>query len=291
MNNSSRTYSIYSILEAGQAELVNHGAIELDAKLEANILLSHVLAKPKSYLHAWPEQLLTLGQVAMYFAVINRRCNGEPIAYITGQKEFFSLVFNVDSSVLIPRPETELLVETILQKFKLKENDSLNILDLGTGSGAIAISLAKARPNWLITAVDNSEAALAVAQQNARIHNANNIKFINSNWFNNINKNNNKYHCIVSNPPYIGVNDSHLNSGDVRFEPKSALVANNNGLADIELIIAHSANYLIPKGCLIIEHGYNQLDMIKQILENYQFNVQSIKDYAGLNRVIVLESR
>lgn len=275
-------------------------------KLDASILLAYVLAKPRVYLNTWPEKVLNQGQIAMFEVLLNKRLNGEPIAYITGQKEFFSLMFKVNKYTLIPRPETEVLVEYILEKFKNKDN--LNILDLGTGSGCIAIALAKASNNqnlnWNIIAIDKSAQALEIAKENQKLNKADNIKFLESDWFSCFENQNNKntyFDCIVSNPPYLA--QSELNN-DLTYEPASALVANNNGLSDIELIITKAKDYLTPEGILIIEHGADQRDVIENLLKNLLDQVSDdlssktnnnykkykfIKDYSNLDRAVILE--
>lgn len=275
--------NIYSGDHAHQSAATN---AVLEAKLDASILLSHVLAKPRLYLHTWPEQVLTIGQCAMFWALIERRCVGEPIAYIIEQKEFFSLVFLVNHHTLIPRPETELLVELILERFKHHQQD-LKILDLGTGSGAIAISLAKTRTNWQVTAVDNSESALKVARQNAALNNTANVEFILSDWFSQVD-NGMKFDCIVANPPYITDNNPHLIQGDLKFEPKAALLSPNNGLLDLEKIVKLAKNYLNPKGLLILEHGYDQRAQISAMLSSIPeySQIEVFDDYSGLPRII-----
>eukprot|EP00992_Anisonema_acinus_P008132 TRINITY_DN4207_c0_g1_i1.p1 TRINITY_DN4207_c0_g1~~TRINITY_DN4207_c0_g1_i1.p1 ORF type:complete len:287 (+),score=-57.31 TRINITY_DN4207_c0_g1_i1:1077-1937(+) len=282
--------NILNIVQQGEQELLETGTDKQDAKLEANVLLAYVLAKPKSYIFTWPEEILNQGQVAMFNTLIERRSKGEPIAYITGQKEFFSLIFKVTPDTLIPRPETELLVEKILELYIKNINNNLRILDLGTGTGAIAISLAKARSNWDITAIDNNSDTLYVAQENSKKNNTSNINFIESNWFENIDKDM-KFDCIVSNPPYIDPKDKHLKNKSIRFEPLQALVSANNGLADIENILIHSVNYLKPNGYLLIEHGSDQLDAIKKIVDSIKDykKFESVKDYAGLDRFIVCQ--
>lgn len=293
------TNNIVSILKQAQDQLIESNIYlpelnddpQIDSKLDANILLCHVLCKPQAYLIANPEQILPLGQTAMYFALISRRCAGEPIAYITGQKEFFSLIFNVSRDTLIPRPETEILVETVLDKFKDKSSEQISILDLGTGSGAIAIALAKSRPKWKIVAVDQSIKAIEIAKKNANLNDVKNIEFIVSDWFSNL-KAEHQFDCIVSNPPYIASDDPYLKLGGVVHEPKSALIAEHNGLGDIQKIIQNYSVYVNQNGFLIFEHGYNQLESIKLIIndclpEKAQ-NFSSILDYAGLPRVLMV---
>lgn len=258
-------------------------------RLDASVLLTYVISKPKSYLLTWPNVEVTAGQFAMYKILLERRAKGEPIAYIIGQKEFYSLIFNVTSDTLIPRPETELVVDTVLEYFKSSKNAPLNILDLGTGTGCIAVTLAKLRPNWNVVAVDKSTAALDVASKNAVLNKVSNIKFIESNWFEQLDEDYfNNFDCIVSNPPYIASDDIHLSEGDVSFEPISALVAKNNGLADINIILESAPQYLKPSGLVLIEHGYYQAKSIFELINqnNLYKNYKSISDYAGHDRLL-----
>jgi release factor glutamine methyltransferase len=265
-------YSIQSILKQAASK------IELG---EACILLGLVLKQSRTYLLTFPETELTLEQVQIFFALVDRRVIGEPIAYLTGEKEFWSLPLNVTPAVLIPRPETELLVELILKQFG--ERVDLRVLDLGTGSGAIALALASEQPNWQITAVDQSEAALEVARENARRLNMSSIDFIGSSWFENVTG---QFDVIVSNPPYIAEGDIHLAQGDLRFEPQRALVAGKTGLADIITISHRAKSYLKPQGTLFFEHGFDQADAVTALLREQGFqSVETFRDLAGLDRV------
>lgn len=284
--------TIEQLLRQSAEVLIGVGTDDKTARLEVAALLSYILVKPKSYLLTWPNELLKQGQLAMFEVLLERRVAGEPLAYITGEKEFFSLIFKVTPNTLIPRPETELLVETVLEKFKANKNDQIQLLDLGTGTGAIAVSLAKTRNQWHVTAVDKSLEALEVAKYNANLHNVNNIDFVSSHWFNNLDCNL-KFDCIVSNPPYIASNDPHLN--ELKFEPQSALVASNNGLRDIEEILSHARSFLKPGGFILIEHGYEQLPAIVEIVKelkilNSEQDLISINDYAGLPRLVMLKN-
>ena len=201
------------------------------AQLESDILLAHCLNKPRSFLHAWPETLISKTESEHFDALIQRRIEGEPIAYIIGQQEFWSLPFTVNQDTLTPRPETELLVETALNLF---QNTCLAI-DLGTGSGCIALALAHEHPLWDIYACDQSVAALQIAQTNASNLNIDSVKFLESNWFEKIPEHN--FDLIISNPPYIASNDPHLEIGGLRFEPRNALVSGDDGFNDIRMLI------------------------------------------------------
>jgi release factor glutamine methyltransferase len=237
-----------------------------------------VLGKPRSYIYAHPENKLTPEQEQQYNTLLQRYNAGEPMAYILGKKEFWSLELDVNPNVLIPRPETELLVELALEY----EGDDLHIVDLGTGSGAIALAIASERPTWNITATDNNPNALNVAQKNAQKFNLNNIKFIHSNWCDSLPDN--TFDIIISNPPYVAADDPYFEPNN--YEPKTALIAANNGLHDIKKIIIQSKTKLKPNGILMLEHGFQQGKMVRQLLRDCGYdNVATYNDLAGLERV------
>jgi len=255
------------------------------AKLDAQVLLGFVLNKAITYMHTWPDKILTEEYTFQYDELLQRRLSGEPISYITGVKEFWSLPFFCNPATLIPRPDTEVLVEHVLMHGQSSGNDKLICLDLGTGTGAIALSLASEMPHWIIEAVDYSNDAVALANKNAKNLNLSAVKIYQSDWFSQV-KYNKFFDIIVSNPPYIDDQDIHLAQGDVRFEPLSALVAKNNGLADIMNIVAQAKSYLSKGGALFLEHGYEQGDNVKQIfLEHGYIEAITIKDYGGNDRV------
>jgi release factor glutamine methyltransferase len=237
------------------------------ATLDAQVLLSHVLQCNSAHLLAWPEKELTEAQQQAFTQLLQQRLQGLPVAHLTGQREFWSFNFSVDNSTLIPRPETETLVEFILSRFGDRKN--LKLLDMGTGSGAIAIALAKEKPDWQFVASDISPRALQLAQQNSQSLQAENIRFILSDWFDNINDHD--FDIIVSNPPYIASDDPHLQQGDVRFEPHSALVSGTGGMDDIEHLCLHAGVHLAKNGWLIIEHGYNQKHQVVDCLAQNGF--------------------
>ena len=271
--------SIKEGLQTASAELIPHSDTPA---LEAEILLMSVLEKPRSYLHAWPEKTLNNTEMEKYEQCINQRIAGEPIAHITGEKEFWSLPLRITPDVLIPRPETELLVEVALRY--IPEHTRLEIADLGTGSGAIAIALASERPYCRITATDKSAKALELARQNARKLELENIRFIISDWCAELKDQ--TYDMIVSNPPYIAENDPHLNQGDLPREPRLALTSGADGLDDIRVIIDEARQSLKPGGRLIIEHGYDQEAAVKQLLASAGYiNITCHYDPAGLPRV------
>ncbi len=258
------------------------GTTSDSADLDAEVLLSHVLNKPRSHLRAWPEKILSSQQTQHYQQLIEQRYSGMPVAYLTGQREFWSRDFMVSPDVLIPRPDTELLIELSLNLLKHKPN--ARVLDLGTGSGIIAITLAAERPGLTVFATDICAKALSIAKNNATKHRVNNVHFLQSNWFNAIERS--TFDLIISNPPYIKENDPHLSEGDVRFEPEQALTAAESGLKDIKLITKHGRNYLKPDATLLIEHGYDQQTSVQNIFNMFNFeNIKTHPDLAGHPRV------
>lgn len=253
--------------------------------IDGRVLLAHVLKKETSYLYTWPEKPLTAKEHKLFLSYLERREKGEPVAYIIGEREFWSLSLQVSPATLIPRPETEQLVEYILDNFSL--DDNLKILDLGTGTGAIALALASEAPNWHITGVDLQDDAVKLAKSNQNRLKLTNCEFKQGSWFSNCDLDN-KYHIIVSNPPYIDKDDPHLLQGDVRFEPNSALIAAQNGLADIKIIAQQANNYLENNGSLIFEHGADQGILVQNILkENSYLKLKLVKDYANLDRISI----
>jgi len=253
------------------------------AKLDVEILLCVVLDKARSYLLTWPEQKLNDEQLLEFTLLLSRRVQGEPIAYITGVKEFWSLSFAVSEATLIPRPDTETLVELVLDLYS--DDKCMTCLDLGTGTGAIALALASEKSAWKIDATDFSLEAVNLAKHNARSLNLAHVNIYQSNWFEEI-SNKTKFDIIVSNPPYIDINDVNLSQGDVRFEPKSALVASEQGLADIKHIAVKALYYLNSEGKLFFEHGFEQGRAVREILTNLGYqNAQTKEDLNGHERI------
>lgn len=253
-----------------------------EARIEVQMLLQKALGVPRAWLLAHPEQMLEAGQQAAYEAMLQRRLQGEPVAHILGEREFFGLSFKVTSATLIPRPDTELLVELALQR--IPSQGGFRVLDLGTGTGAIALSIAHARPDVEVVAVDASEAALAVARENAQRLALHNVSFVQSDWFAVLGGQ--RFDLIVSNPPYITAGDEHLSQGDVRFEPMSALASGSDGLDDIRRIIVQAHNFLERDTWLMLEHGYDQAQQVRDLLQQYGYgDVFSAKDIAGIERV------
>lgn len=252
------------------------------ARIEVQCLLQSVLQVNRAYLLTHPERVLDTDEYARYNALFERRLNGVPIAYLLGVREFFGLDFKVTPATLIPRPDTELLVELALQR--IPQQGAFRVLDMGTGSGAIALSIAYARPEAEVVAVDASEAALSVAGENAQRLNIANVRLLHSDWFSAIEGE--RFDLIVSNPPYIEVNDVHLLQGDVRFEPLSALASGADGLDDIRRISNEAKTHLASGGWLMFEHGYDQAVRVRQLLQQIGFfDVESLRDLSGIERV------
>jgi release factor glutamine methyltransferase len=253
------------------------------AHLDAEILLAHILKKSRSYLYAHPDLILTEAQQHSFQHFISQRLNGVPIAYLTKIREFWSLPLKISEDTLIPRPETELLIELVLRL--LTDRPQAQILDLGTGCGAIALACASERPNWQISASDCSSGALQIAKENAALLKLSNINFYQSDWFEKI-ASNQQFDAIIANPPYIAENDPHLLVGDLRFEPNLALVSGKDGLTAIKHIIQHSLARLKPGGLLLLEHGFEQKSVVGSMLNNYGYSqVQSWQDWQGNDRV------
>jgi len=275
--------SIQDILRNHSKQL--EAALNIDsssARIEVQCLLQAVLQVNRAWLLSHPEQSLDVSQHARYMALLGRRLAGEPIAYLLGEREFYGLTFKVSPATLIPRPDTELLVELALQR--IPQQGTCRVLDLGTGSGAIALSISRARPNAQVVAVDASAAALEVAQFNAQQLNLGNVRLLHGNWFSELQGE--RFDIIVSNPPYIAASDVHLAQGDVRFEPRDALISGTDGLDDIRLICTQARVHLRPKGWLIFEHGHDQAAQARALLQQADFaEVFSARDLSGIERV------
>jgi release factor glutamine methyltransferase len=254
-------------------------------RLDAEALLAHALQISRSMLFAYPERALTKVEQDIFLTLTERRLVGEPIAYLLGSKEFWSLTLGVNSQTLIPRPETELLVELALSK--LPEQDKLMIADLGTGSGAIALSIAKERPKWFVCATDINSETLAVAHKNAANLEIKNIIFKIGSWCNAL-SDSQKWDAILSNPPYIAEDDSNLEL--LSYEPKRALVAGPTGLESTTEIILQAPKYLKSGGWLFLEHGFDQSSKVQHLLSQVGFEqVTSHLDLAGLPRVTLAQ--
>ncbi len=255
--------------------------------LAAQVVLAHVLAKPRAWLVAHGDEPLTREQETAFFTLAKRRRDGEPVAYLTGIREFWGLPFRVTPAVLIPRPETESLVELAL--LRMPVDRKLHVLDLGTGSGAIALALAHERPHANVLATDSAAEALAVAEDNARHLRLANIEFARSDWYAELPDawRDVAFDLIASNPPYVAINDPHLREGDVRFEPVAALVSGSDGLAAIRQIVAGARAHLAPGGTLAVEHGYDQSERVRELFREAGFaEIAAAKDLAGIPRVV-----
>lgn len=276
--------TICATLHAARSRLL--AALPLEsavAGLEAQVLLGHVLNQTRTWLMAHPEAALRAADHARFDALLARRELGEPIAYLTGQREFYGLDFSVTPDVLIPRPETELLIELALTH--IPPGAALRLLDLGTGSGAIAITLAKLRPNIQVTALDASPAALSVARRNAARLAAANLRFMESDWFAALPKAE-RFDLIVANPPYVAENDPHLRQGDVRFEPLLALRSGADGMNAIRHIAQTALHFLNVGGRLLFEHGYDQGALCSDLLQSLGYvEVSGQQDLGGNIRV------
>jgi release factor glutamine methyltransferase len=250
------------------------------AVLDVEMMLCHLLKKPSSYLFTWPDKELDKDVEGALKQLISRRSNGEPIAHILGSRGFWDFDLEVSPQTLIPRPDTEVLVE---QALALCLQDEARVADLGTGTGAIALALAWERPKWQIIASDYIPDAAALAERNRQKLKLDNVQVVAGSWFE---PHSGKYDLIVSNPPYIDPADPHLQSGDVRFEPLSALTAENSGMADIELISEQARDYLLPNGVLLFEHGFDQGKRCRELLSSLGYDdVETVKDYGGNDRV------
>lgn len=250
-------------------------------KRDAEILLGHVTGKSRSWLVAFGETELLPEQLMQLDALLARRVRGEPVAHLIGEREFWSLPLRVSDATLIPRPDTEVLVEQALARLPAAPS---RILDLGTGTGAIALALASERPDCEVLGVDRIEAAVALAQSNAERLAILNAAFVVSHWFDALPAS--RFDLIVSNPPYIDACDQHLSQGDVRFEPRSALVADEAGLADLRLLITQAPQWLAPGGWLLLEHGWQQDAAVRALMQQHNFlQVATVNDYGGNPRV------
>ncbi|MBV1909091.1 MAG: peptide chain release factor N(5)-glutamine methyltransferase [Kangiellaceae bacterium] len=262
-----------------------------EASDDARYLMSFIMKKNFTWLRTWPEQLLVEKQITLLYELTARRKKGEPVAYIIGEQDFWTLTLRTNASTLIPRAETELLVERALNCLVDISNDCAKkrILDLGTGTGAIALAIASERPKDQVIAVDFSPEAVELAQSNAVLNKIKNVDVFQSDWFNSerfLSVQNKPFDLIVSNPPYIEENDPHLKQGDLVFEPSTALVAKDKGLADIKLIIGASKNYLKKSGQLMIEHGFQQADSVQAIFIHFGYSeVVTETDLAGHGRI------
>ena len=269
-----------------QAQAALSGALGLfsaEARIEAQVLLMRAFGDvSRAWLIAHQMDMVAPEHLAVFETFLNRRLRGEPIAYILGEREFYGLTYKVSPATLIPRPETELLVELALQR--IPKHGAYHVLDLGTGSGAIALSIGHTRPDVEMVAVDASAAALEVAQFNMQQLGLGNVRLLHSDWFSALRGE--RFDMIVANPPYIAAADRHLTRGDVRFEPRSALASGTDGLDDIRRICAQAKAHLNTDGWLLFEHGYDQAEQVRELLQQSGFaEIFSARDLSGIERV------
>lgn len=248
---------------------------------DLEILLGHCLGKSRTWLYTWPETELDPPALAQFESLLQRRAAGEPVAYLVGQREFWTLLLSVNETTLIPRPETETLVEWALE---LPLSPEASVLDLGTGTGAIALALASERSGWAVSGLDANEGAVALARENGINNRLAAVCFQQSDWYTAVAGQ--RYDLLVSNPPYIEQSDPHLSRGDVRFEPASALVAAEAGLGDLRAIVSGAPVHLTPDGWLLLEHGYEQGESVRALLSNEGFgSITTRADLSGNERI------
>ncbi|MGQ7261687.1 peptide chain release factor N(5)-glutamine methyltransferase [Vreelandella sp. V005] len=255
-------------------------------RVDAEVLMCHVLERDRTWLYTWGDKMCSAQEQARFDALIDARAEGKPVAYLTGEREFWGLRLATSSTTLIPRPDTETLVEIALSRVT---RISGRLLDLGTGTGAIALAFASEQPGWQVVGVDVRQEAVELATRNAYALGIANARFLHSDWFGTLPSDGNAetfFNIIVSNPPYIAADDPHLDEGDVRFEPRSALVAKADGMADLLHLVATARRYLAASGWLLLEHGYTQAAKVRLALTSagYQ-NVESVRDLGGHERV------
>ncbi len=278
------TKSIASILSKSQGILKTLEAS--NATLEAELLLAEILQKNRAFLYAWPEKQISNGQLEQFNTLLERRLKGEPLAYILERQAFWDFDLKVSPAVLIPRPETELLVELALEKGSSQE--AISMIDLGTGSGAIAAAIAKERPTWHVIAIEKSKASLAVAKANFAQLKCTHIQLQQGDWLTDFDSTNIPFpiKLIISNPPYIEENDPHLIQNGLNYEPQHALISGKDGLSDIRLIATQAKKIFTLSGWLLLEHGYQQAIAVAKILKEQHFkSIQTYPDLAGLDRV------
>ncbi len=272
-----------TIQEALQEARKRLSTVSNSAALDAELLLAHCLQKNRSYLYTWPEKSLNEQQYVSFNQLLEQRQQGTPVAYLLGYREFWGLNFKVSSATLIPRPETELLVELALEKIPL--HTACHVIDLGTGSGAIAISIAYERPHAQVIGIDVSTDALTIAANNAQQYQINNLKLLQSNWFAAL-ESDARFDLIIANPPYIANTDPHLEQGDVRHEPRRALVSGADGLDDIRWLIDKARDFLKPNAYLLLEHGFDQGQSVTALFRQAGYtDIQCVQDLENRDRV------
>lgn len=276
--------TLAALLEWGSSALASSQQAQLDstdAFTDAQVLLCFAVQKNRTFLYAFPETIASDQQIEVFYSAIAERQRGVPVAYIVGEREFWSLALYCDSSTLIPRPDTECVVEQVLSQVAVPD---CRVVDLGTGTGAIALALATERPNWQITGIDSSDGAVVLAKRNAERHGLN-VAFLKGDWLSGCAAS--SIDVIVSNPPYIAAHDAHISQGDVRFEPITALIAADNGMRDFNEIAKQGMRCLVKGGHVFFEHGYEQQAALISLLQDVGYeNVTGFKDYAGQPRIV-----
>ena len=277
--------TVETLLRHINKDLATQNSTDKPTSYDAALLLSHVLNRSTTALRTWPDHLVSAFEKNHFMQLWSRRLKGEPIAYLLGQAPFRDFSLFVTPDTLIPRPETEEVVTWILTQFS--SQTAYSVLDLGTGSGAIALALARERPAWKITATDYAEPALRLAKKNAAALHIDSIAWYQGNWFSAL-PDTTHFDLIVSNPPYIAPDDPHLQQHGLSYEPQSALVAEKEGYADIEHLIAEAPRYLHPQGWLVLEHGYTQGEKVRDLFEAQSYQaIHTHRDYGGQERFTV----
>lgn len=279
--------SIHYLINYALQKLLSSGVTD-SPKIDAEILMAKAIKKNRSYLYTWPEKQLSTNEINEFRFLLSSRLIGKPIAYILGKKEFWGLEFKVNESTLIPRPDTEIVVDKAIELAKkIQQNNTLDkvkVLDLGTGSGAIICSIKHELKNIDAFAIEVDKVAIKIAKINAQNLSLD-INFIKSNWFNELKPSSHLFNLIVANPPYIEEQDQHLKQGDLKFEPISALASGKDGLRDITHICQQASKFLVNNGWLLIEHGYNQAHKVKELMQQNDFGkIETIKDHGGNDR-------
>ena len=280
MDASNQLQNVRNALQAAQQALA---ATSESARLDAELLLAFALGRDRAWLYANPDTRLTDNETFVFRALLGQRTEGQPIAHLTGVREFWSLELAINEHTLVPRPETELLVEKALEL--IPTSQAPRVLELGTGSGAVAIALATERPDCVLVATDISAQALTLARQNAQIHCPDQIEFLQGDWYAALPAGGGKFSVIVSNPPYVGENETELTDPELAFEPAAALYSGKDGLNAITAIVKHASEWLQPQGWLVLEHGFTQREAVQTVLAAAGFeSIDNATDLAGQPR-------
>jgi release factor glutamine methyltransferase len=281
MDASNQLQNVRNALQVAQQTLA---ATSESARLDAELLLAFALGRDRAWLYANPDTRLTDNEAFVFRALLGQRTEGRPIAHLTGVREFWSLELAINAHTLVPRPETELLVEKALEL--IPTSQAPRVLELGTGSGAVAIALATERPDCVLVATDTSAQALTLARQNAQIHCPDRIEFLQGDWYAALPAGGDKFSVIVSNPPYVGENETELTDPELAFEPAAALYSGKDGLNAITAIAKHASEWLQPQGWLVLEHGFAQREAVQTVLAAAGFeSIDNAADLAGQPRV------